>query len=231
MERRAPDPGGSDTATVGGRLVIFDLDRTLIHDSSLATVARVALRHRLISPWRALGGLVRNARYARHGEHGDIASWARDVVLGTIAGKSVDDLLAVVDESVELLVPRVRPSMVVALDAHLEAGDRCVVLSASPHELVDALARRLGAERGVGTEGEIVDGRCTGRLDGPFCHGVGKLERLRAELGAVDLSGATVYTDSSSDLPLLDAAGHRVVVDPDDQLRERAERDGWTITS
>lgn len=231
MERREPVTGGSETATMGGALVVFDLDRTLLHDSSLATVARVAFRHRLISPWRVVGGLVRNARYARHGEHGDIASWARDTVLGTIAGRSVDELLAVVDESVELLVPRVRPSMQEALDTHLAAGDRCVVLSASPHELVDALARRLGAERGVGTKGEIVDGRCTGRLDGPFCHGEGKLVRLRAELGAVDLANATVYTDSSSDLPLLDVAGRRVAVDPDDRLRERAERDGWTITS
>lgn len=231
MERRNCGLGGSDTATVGGQLVVFDLDRTLLHDSSLATVARVALRHRLVTPWRVLVGLVRNARYARGGEHGDIAAWARDTVLGTIAGRSVDELLAVVDESIELLVPRLRPSMTAALAAHLDAGDRCIVLSASPHELVDALARRLGAERGVGTKGEIVDGRCTGRLDGPFCHGVGKLERLLAELGPVDLSTATVYTDSSSDLPLLDAAGRCVVVDPDDRLRARAERDGWTITS
>ena len=72
---------------------------------------------------------------------------------------------------------------------------------------------------------------CTGRLDGPFCHGAGKIHRLRAELGDVDLTDAVLYTDSSSDLPLLALVGERVVVDPDDGLREIAERQGWTITA
>ncbi len=211
--------------------MIFDLDRTLLRDSSLATVARVAVRHRLISPSRLVVGLVRNARYARRGESGSLVRSARASVLETIAGRPVDELLAVVDESVERLLPRLRPTIVEALRTHLARGERCVVLSASPHELVDRLARELGAERGIGTRGEVVAGRCTGRLDGPFCHGEGKIVRLRAELGDVDLDRATFYTDSSSDLPLLGLVGERVVVDPDDALRTVADAEGWTITS
>lgn len=228
MELRNATP--NQRATMGGHLVVFDLDRTLLCDSSLATLARVAFRHRLLSPWRVAVGLARNARYARTGEQGDIASWARDTALATIAGRSADELDAVIDESIELLVPKVRPSMRRRLDEHLAAGDRCVVLSASPHELVDRLARRLGAERGVGTRGEIVDGYCTGRLDGPFCHGAAKLSRLRVEIGPVDLRSATCYTDSASDLPLLEAVGRAVVVCPDDALRHLAEVRGWAIT-
>jgi HAD superfamily hydrolase (TIGR01490 family) len=211
--------------------VIFDLDRTLLRDSSLAIVARVALRHRLISPLKLLTGLIRNARYARVGESGALVTYARDAVLGAIAGRTVDDVLAVVEESTERLMPRLRPGIAQALADHLDRGERCIVVSASPHELVDRLARELGAERGIGTRGEVVDGVCTGRLDGPFCHGAGKVTRLRAELGDVDLGDAMFYTDSSSDLPLLDLVGERVVVDPDDELREIAERRGWAITS
>ncbi|MEM9607640.1 MAG: HAD-IB family hydrolase [Actinomycetota bacterium] len=215
---------------MSGHLVLFDLDRTLVRDSSLATVARVAFRYRLLSPWRMAVALARNARYARTGEQGDIAGWARDTVLSTIAGRPVDELRTVVDESIERLVPKVRPSMRRALDGHLAAGDRCVVLSASPHELVDGLARRLGAERGVGTRGEIVDGRCTGRLVGPFCHGQGKLARLRVEIGPFELGEATCYTDSASDLPLLEAVRRPVVVCPDDRLRQLATERGWRIS-
>ncbi|MEO1061586.1 MAG: HAD-IB family hydrolase [Actinomycetota bacterium] len=231
MQHALGSPSGGATGTARRDLVIFDLDRTLLADSSLATVARVALRRRLLSPLKVLTGLVRNARYARHGESGALVAYARDAVLGAIEGRSVDELLEVVDESIERLLPRLRPTIAAALQQHLARGERCIVLSASPHELVDRLARELGAERGIGTRGEIVDGRCTGRLDGPFCHGVGKIVRLRAELGDVDLGHALLYTDSSSDLPLLALVGERVVVDPDDELRAVAERQGWPITS
>ncbi len=231
MEHATGSPMGGATGTAARSLVIFDLDRTLLRDSSLATVARVAVRHRLISPLKLVAGLVRNARYAREGESGALVSYARDAVLGAIAGRTVEEVLVVVDASIERLVPRLRPSIVEALHRHLARGDRCVVLSASPHELVDRLARDLGAERGIGTRGEVVDGVCTGRLEGPFCHGDGKITRLRDELGDVDLSDAMFYTDSSSDLPLLALVGERVVVDPDDELRDVAEREGWTITA
>ncbi len=231
MEHATGSPTAGSTGTARRGLVIFDLDRTLLRDSSLATVARVALRHRLISPFKLVTGLVRNARYARVGESGTLVIYARDAVLGAIAGQSVDELHEVVDASIERLLPRLRPSIVDALRHHLARGERCIVLSASPHELVDRLARELGAERGIGTKGEVIDGVCTGRLDGPFCHGAGKIHRLRAELGDVDLTDAVLYTDSSSDLPLLALVGERVVVDPDDGLREIAERQGWTITA
>ncbi|MEM8905431.1 MAG: HAD family hydrolase [Actinomycetota bacterium] len=231
MEHAAGSRTGASTGTAARGLVIFDLDRTLLRDSSLATVARVALRHRLISPYRLVSGLARNARYARRGESGALVAYARDAVLGAIAGRRVDQLVHVVDESVQRLLPRLRPTMVAALNGHLAAGDRCIVLSASPHELVDRLARELGAERGIGTRGEIVDGRCTGRLEGPFCHGEGKIVRLRAELGDVDLATSTFYTDSKSDLPLLGLVGERVIVDPDDELRSVALVQGWPITS
>lgn len=112
---------------------------------------------------------------------------------------------------------------------HKAAGDTCVVLSASPQELVEAVGHALGADRAVGTRTEVVDGRLTGRLDGPFCHGPGKLERLEAELGQVDLAGATAYADSGSDLPLLAACGRPVAVNPDRRLRRAATSAGWPV--
>ena len=70
----------------------------------------------------------------------------------------------------------------------------------------------------------------TGRLDGPFCHGDGKLARLRDEL-AVDLRRATAYTDAASDLPLLQACAFPVAVHPDRALEAAARAAGWPIFS
>ena len=74
-----------------------------------------------------------------------------------------------------------------------------------------------------------MDGRFTGRLDGPFCYGAGKLERLTAALGPVDLAAAYAYADSGSDVPLLEACGNPVAVRPDRRLRAVALSHGWPI--
>jgi len=103
------------------------------------------------------------------------------------------------------------------------------VLSASPQELVEAIVAALGAHRGVGTRATVEDGRFTGGLDGPFCYGAGKLDRLVADVGPVDLRHAFAYADSASDLPVLLACGHPVAVNPDRGLRAVAEQRGWPV--
>jgi phosphoserine phosphatase len=62
-----------------------------------------------------------------------------------------------------------------------------------------------------------------------FCYGYGKLERLRQDVGGVDMDTAWAYADSSSDLPLLLACGNRVAVNPDRRLRAIAVRRRWPI--
>jgi phosphoserine phosphatase len=77
----------------------------------------------------------------------------------------------------------------------------------------------------------VADGRFTGRVLEPVCYGLGKVhwaERL-AERAAIDLDGSYFYTDSYSDLPMLQRVGHRVVVNPDPRLRRFARKAGWTV--
>jgi phosphoserine phosphatase len=84
---------------------------------------------------------------------------------------------------------------------------------------------------GIGTRGEIVDGVYTGRLAGPFCYGRGKVEAI-AELArweGLDLAQCYAYSDSASDLPMLEAVGHPVVVNPDGRLERHARRHGWPV--
>ncbi len=112
---------------------------------------------------------------------------------------------------------------------HAEAGRARYIVSASPQELISRLAVELGLEGGIGTRSEIVDGRYTGELDGPFVYGVGKAgadEKLAKERG-YDLRLSYAYSDSSSDLPLLELVGHPVAVNPDRALEAIAHQRGW----
>jgi HAD superfamily hydrolase (TIGR01490 family) len=115
------------------------------------------------------------------------------------------------------------------LRQHVDAGDFCVILSAAPQELVEVVAAALGAHRAVGSRGAVSDGKMTGELDGPFCYGMGKLARLAAEVGPVDMSTACAYADSASDLPLLRACGYPVAVNPDRRLRQAADAGSWPV--
>jgi HAD superfamily hydrolase (TIGR01490 family) len=153
----------------------------------------------------------------------------RDSLLASFSGVAQAPLLSVLLEAASEVAASVYPGARWLLEDHVERGDFCVVLSASPHELVSAVSGLLGAHRGVGTRAEVVDGRYTGRLDGPFCQGRGKLDRLAEEVGPVTLEDATAYSDSASDLMLLGSCRRPVAVNPDRGLRAAARSAGWPI--
>ena len=93
------------------------------------------------------------------------------------------------------------------------------------------LAREFGIAHVIASELAVDNGCLTGKLALPLCYGVGKLTRCQAfatELG-VSLAHATFYTDSISDLPLLEAVGRPVAVNPDRRLRRLATRRGWPV--
>lgn len=222
-------PSGLPSAHLAGRLALFDLDRTLVPGSSLMWLGRELVAAKLLPRRRLVVAVARNARFARKGA-GDVqVARFREHALSAIAGLDYEALLHVARRAAARVVEAVPAEAKQVLDEHRQRGDRCVLVSASPHEFVDLVARGLGAERGIGTRGEVRDGRCTGRLDGPFCYGPGKLARLRDELGVVDLRRAHAYADSASDLPLLEACGHPVAVNPDRRMRAVASEQGWPV--
>jgi phosphoserine phosphatase len=104
-------------------------------------------------------------------------------------------------------------------------------VSASPVEIVGELAWALGIEGGLGTASEIVDGLYTGRLDGPFMYGEGKAEKIMtiAEERGYVLQSCYAYSDSASDLPMMQVVGNPVAVNPDRALQSVAHHRGWPI--
>lgn len=212
-----------------GRVAIFDLDRTLLPGSSLVLLGK-ALVERGVIPRSVLARHAAQAAiFSRRGLADGRIARLRESLLAAAAGRDHDQIVSVAREVGGEMASNSYPAARWLLRQHQEAGDFCIVLSASPQELVEAVAAALGAHRAVGTCAEVVDGRLTGRLFGPFCHGPGKLERLATDLGPVELASATAYADSASDLPLLSSCGHPVAVNPDRRLWKAAQAAGWPV--
>jgi len=91
----------------------------------------------------------------------------------------------------------------------------------------------LTFDGGIGSRSEIVDGHYTGRPAGPFNYREGKVLAMQevADRHGIDLAASFAYSDSESDLPMLRAVGHAVVVNPDGALRRIALQEGWEIVA
>lgn len=218
-------------ASTGPSAAFFDLDRTLISGSSAFTLA-IAARSAGMIP---TGELVRDAFAATTfkllGASDSATEGARDRALEFITDQRQDELTALNERVLPTLLAKIRPEARRLLDLHRHAGRSTFIVSAAPQEIVGPLAQALGMAGGIGTRGEVVDGAYTGRLAGPFCYGPGKVEAI-AELArwdGLDLGQCYAYSDSASDLPMLECVGHPVAVNPDKRLERHARRHGWPI--
>lgn len=125
------------------------------------------------------------------------------------------------------------PEMVELVARHRRDGHVVALLSSSTNYLAEPLANELGVEHLLVTRLEVVDGRFTGRPISPVCYGAGKVHFATAfatERG-IDLGRSFFYTDSVTDLPVLELIGHPRIVNPDRLLRREARRRGWQIVA
>jgi HAD superfamily hydrolase (TIGR01490 family) len=148
-----------------------------------------------------------------------------------IKGQRVADLARLTPDVLAGILPRIYPQMVEVVRDHQDAGRPCYIVTAASQEMVVKLADVLAMDGSVGTPSEVVDGVYTGRLAGPFVYGEGKAQALQAfaDEKGIDLAHSWAYSDSASDLPMLEAVGHPVAVNPDAELEEVARREGWEI--
>jgi len=208
----------------------FDLDRTLIRGSANFPLAVAAFRAGYVPPRDLIRDAVSAVSFVLKGATDEASAQLRERILRAVAGHRADDVIALGAGFVPKLAASVLPEARSALDRHAAAGEDRIIVSASPIEIVSAIAGALGLEGAVGTRSEIVDGRYTGRLEGPFCYREGKvaeIQRLARERG-YDLSRSTAYSDSISDLPFLHAVGNPVAINADKALRAHALANGWT---
>jgi len=209
----------------------FDLDRTLISGSSVFVLGVAAWRQKLVPTHQFVRDAASAVAFRLKGASDDTSHEVRERVLGAVKGVRLDDLVALNVDIVPKLIERVRPEAQRLLDQHRHAGRDTYIVSASPVELVEPLAQALGMTAGIGTRSRIADGKYTGDLDGPFCYGPGKVEAIAAICAArgYELDRCWAYSDSASDLPMLEAVGHPVAVNPDGKLERVAGERGWPV--
>lgn len=208
----------------------FDLDKTLMAGSSGMQFARVATRHGIVSRRLLASWGVEHLRYRLRGTTDERTTEVLRVARDLIAGVPARSLERMNPEVMAAILPRVYPQMLDEVYAHQDAGRATFIVSAAGNGVVEPLAAVLGMDGGIGTRYEVgEDGAFTGRFDGPFVYGPGKVEAMEvfaAEHG-IDLEASYAYSDSISDLPMLRAVGHPVAVNPDPPLAGIAREEGW----
>ncbi len=212
-------------------LALFDMDGTLVRENTAALYVKYEYEMRRISAWKLARVLWWRARYfSGHLDAEELAERA----LGWYVGRSIEELQAEMASWFERYVSQhITARAKQRVEEHRRAGDvLAVVTGAAPYATVH-LAELLRIHQIVCSEVEVVDGRITGKLVRPGCFGIGKLQRtrnwLRESYPELSLERATFYTDSITDLPLLEAVGNPVAVNPDPRLRRLATLRGWVI--
>jgi HAD superfamily hydrolase (TIGR01490 family) len=210
----------------------FDLDKTLMQGSSAFEFGKAAYRAGLISRRRLVSDALANLRFRLHGVSDERSHAVRDRIAEWLAGTRVRDLERLGVGALGGILPRLYPHMLEIAYEHQDAGRAVYIVTAAGHELAGVLAHVMAFDGGLGSQlSEVVDGRYTGRATGPFLYGEEKARAITeiAIREGIDLSASYAYSDSASDLPMLRAVGHPVVVNPDAELERVARAEGWTV--
>lgn len=225
-----PDPEIPQDAEAAA---FFDVDNTLIQGSSLILLAEGLFRRRYITLKELWPALIKQLRFRLSGaENADDIAEGREQALAVVKGKSVAELKEACREIVDRhMIGKSYDATVELAAMHLAAGQQVWLVSATPVQIGQALAERLGFTGALGTVAEEEDGKFTGRLVGDILHGPGKKHAVAAlaALEKLDLSKCTAYSDSINDLPMLEMVGAPVAINPDRALRRHARAQGWAV--
>jgi HAD superfamily hydrolase (TIGR01490 family) len=209
----------------------FDLDKTIIARSGSLALSRTFMREGFIGRGTLLKSLYAQFVFQLMGADEDKMDRMRAEAAKLTAGWEVEKVRSVVAEVLEELIsPLMYAEALELIHDHRAAGRLVCIVSSSPEEIVEPLARMLHVDRWIATKPGITDGLYTGELDF-YCYGPQKADAIRdlaSDLG-VDLEGSFSYSDSVTDLPMLEVVGHPIAVNPDRELRKVALDRGWQI--
>ena len=211
-------------------LAFFDLDRTLLNVNSASLWVQLEWRNGRLSTGQLLRLSLGLLRY-----HFGLANLEKDLRLAVsrLKGESDGHVRAQVKAFYQnRLRHHYRPGGLSALHRHRQRGDAIVLLTSSPQLLAQLVADDLDFQAYLCTQLEIDDdGHFTGQIIEPLCFGAGKVELATtyARSQHIALTDCTFYTDSITDMPMLQAVGTPIVVNPDPRLRRAARAEDWPI--
>jgi HAD superfamily hydrolase (TIGR01490 family) len=210
----------------------FDLDKTVIAKASMVAFSGPLHRAGLVSRRMLLRAAWGQLVYAQFGASPAKLDKMRDSVLRLTRGWDQAEITDIVrDTLVEVVEPIVFDEALDLIREHRAAGRKVFIVSASPEEIVAPLAQFLGVDEALATRAELdADGRYTGRTE-RYCYGPEKVAAIEeaARRDGIDLSASYAYSDSATDLPMLEAVGHPAVVNPDRELLRAARARNWDV--
>lgn len=230
----APPSGpGAAAATPGRReAAFFDLDKTVIAKAAMSAFRGPLYAEGLLSKRSIARAVFTHLVYLHLGASEQRLARIRESLLRLTKGWERDQVVAVVEETIEEAVePIIYAEAMDLIEHHHEHGRLVVIVSASPEEIVRPLGRHLGVDETIASRAEVdADGRYTGAM-AFYAYGPYKAAAMRelAELHDVDLDHSYAYSDSYTDLPMLEAVGHPVAVNPDRVLARLARERSWDV--
>ena len=209
----------------------FDLDKTIIAKSSALAFSRSFYHGGLINRRAVLKSSYAQFVYLLGGADHDQMERMREYLSALCTGWDVRQVRDIVEEAMhELIDPIIYDEAATLVDEHHMAGRDVVIVSSSGAEVVEPIGEMLGADRVIATRMVVAEGRYTGEV-AFYAYGPNKAQAIR-ELAAsegYDLARSYAYTDSHTDLPMLQAVGHPYAVNPDRALRREAAARGWPV--
>ena len=208
--------------------IIFDLDGTITRNDTYLPflVACMASSRRNAYNFPLLPCYVAQFYLGRINNH-----TLKEKFLSAVLRRSpIESLAPVVDSYVARLFRKGLNSAVFQLlEGFLSEGRFVIIATASIDLYVNQIAARLGVENLVCSQVEVQNGQLTGRLQGPNCHGIEKLERLKNAFGDDLVRQSIAFTDHHADLPLIQRARQSVLVNPSRKTRQRLFKIGYRL--
>ncbi|MFD0258836.1 HAD family hydrolase [Kitasatospora indigofera] len=209
----------------------FDLDKTIIAKSSALAFSRPFYQGGLINRRAVLKSAYAQFVFLVGGADHDQMEKMREYLSALTRGWNVQQVREIVAETLHNLIdPIIYDEAASLIEQHHAAGRDVVIVSSSGSEVVEPIGALLGADHVIATRLKIEDGRYTGEIE-YYAYAENKAAAIRelAETEGYDLADCYAYSDSSTDLPLLEAVGHPSAVNPDRALRKEAVAREWPV--
>jgi HAD superfamily hydrolase (TIGR01490 family) len=219
-------------APTGGRAAaFFDLDKTIIAKSSVLAFGKPFYQGGLINRRAVLRSAYAQFVFALAGADHDQIERMRAYLTSMCTGWDVAQVREIVSETLhEIIDPIVYDEAVELIAMHKAAGRDVVIVSTSGEEVVGPIGAMLGADEVVATRMVVADGKYTGEIE-RYAYGPEKAVAVLqlAEQRGYDLAGSYAYSDSVTDVPMLEAVGHPYAVNADRALRKIAAEREWPM--
>lgn len=211
----------------------FDVDKTVIKKPAMVAFARPLYDAGFITRRLVVRAAYNNARFKGvRGPNAERMAKFRETGLRIVKGWNAAEVRALVEANMaERLEPTIYPAALAAICAHQEAGRLVFLVSAEPEEVVVPLAEQLGIAHTICSQAVIgADGCYTGETKA-WIYGPEKSVAIRnaADRLGIDLAASYAYSDSATDVPMLECVGHPIAVNPDRALHKVAVERGWDI--